>query len=394
MDVLAQLAREGQAAGIHLVLAGDQTTATLFKVLENVALRMALQLGDVSDYKEIFDDYPDYLFLPQGVAGRGLYGEKGQSPLECQMAVPRGGAPDADQEASLERLVGKMHHAWVSGGRELPMAIGVLPTRLSLCDLLPPCSADRWSNQARSGPLRVPIGLDDLTLEPMCVDLPADGPHFLVTGPPQGGKTTVLVTWLLVLAETFSKEMVQFVLLDTFKQSLSVLKNLPHVRHYATSEEEQRGVLEDLRTVLDARRVERQTGARPAIVVVVDDSEFLTSSSVKDALKQHALQDHPFGFHVILAGASAEMSQWDEFRKQVLANRSGLFVGSNDLIQDASVFNLTLPHGQTKGALPPGRGYLVRRGQVRLVQVATPGDRDAVEQCVQRIVAAEEARRT
>ena len=85
MDVLAQLAREGQAVGIHLILAGDQTAASLFKVLENVALRIALQLGDTADYKMIVGNYPEELFLPENLPGRGLC--NGQPPLECQVAL-------------------------------------------------------------------------------------------------------------------------------------------------------------------------------------------------------------------------------------------------------------------------------------------------------------------
>ena len=130
-------------------------------------------------------------------------------------------------------------------------------------------------------------------------------------------------------------------------------------------------------------------GARPALVVVADDAEFLTSDNVKDKLKEYAQRDYPFGFHVILAGTAAEMGKYDAFRMQVRSNRSGLLVGSNDLIQDTGIFNLTLPPDQRGQALPPGRAYLVCRGQARLVQVATPGDPAAVREWVGQIAARE-----
>ena len=385
MDVLAQLALEGRAVGIHLILAGDQTAAGLFKVLENVALRIALQIGDAADYKMIVGGYPEELFLPEDVPGRGLY--NGLSPLECQVALPIAGKVGADQEAELETLVGDMRQAWVAKGHKPPMPIGVLPLQVSLRDLLQPSSTDRRPVPSLSVPLRVPIGLDDLTLDPISVDLAADGPHFLITGPPQSGKTTALTTWLLALAETFPEEMVQFILLDTFKGSLAVLKDLPHVRHYAMLEEEQVSVLKDLRAVLQTRRIEKQVGARPALIVVADDYEFLTYESVKNSLKEHAQQDHPFGFHIILAGETAQMQGYDPFRKQVSAYGSGLIVGSNDLIGDFGIFGLSIPSGKAKQVLSPGRGYLLRHKQYRLVQVATPGDKAAVQEWVRRIAA-------
>ena len=61
----------------------------------------------------------------------------------------------------------------------------------------------------------------------------------------------------------------------------------------------------------------------------------------------------------------AEMGRYDSLRKQVLSSRSGLLVGSNDP-QDALVFNLRIPRNRAGRPMPPGRGYLVRRGQAGL----------------------------
>ncbi len=384
IDILARLALEGQAAGIHLILAGDQTATKLTKVLDNVALRLALQLDDVADYRMIISDCPRDLFLPRGVLGRGLF--SGQPPLECQVASPISGGPGNDPEAELAALVAAMRQAWTTSGGRLPVSIGVLPTRVLLRDLLG--QIDRQVACPPNAPLCVPIGLDDLTLKPINVDLAADGPHFVIAGPPQGGKTTTLLSWVLALAECFSEEMVQFFLLDSFKGSLAVLRDLPHVRGYGIIEQEYSAILKDLDVLLAQRRTARQIGARPALVVVADDVEFLTSENTRSTLSRHVSQDHPFGFHVILAGSSAEMARGRaQFQTQALSNRSGLLVGSDDLVQDAGIFNLFVPRDQAGQRLPPGRAYLVRRGQLRLVQVATPGDLTDTQEWVRRIAA-------
>jgi len=384
IDLLAQLAREGQAAGIHLILAGDQTAARFSKVLDNVALRIAFQLEEVADYRMLLGEYPQDLFLPRGVHGRGLF--SGPPALECQVASPASGEPGGDAETELATLVAEMKQAWAASGGRPPVSIGVLPSRALLRDLLSGWTAYR-APCPPAVPLCVPLGLDDLTLKPIGVDLAADGPHFMIAGPPQGGKTTALISWVLALAECFPQEMVQFFLLDTFKGSLAALRDLPHVRGYGAMEQEHVDVLAELDAVLETRRRGKQVGARPALVIVADDAEFLTSDNVKDKLRECARRDHPFGFHVILAGAAAEMGQYDAFRTQVRSNRSGLLVGSNDLIQDTGIFNLTLPRDQLSQALPPGRAYLVRRGQARLIQVATPGDLAAVREWVAQIAA-------
>jgi len=385
MDILAQLAREGQAVGIHLVLAADRPTALPPGVLSNVSLRMALQLTDAADYGMIVGHTGG--LIPESLPGRGLWG--GEAVLECQVALPVAGETEAEREANLRGLIGEMERAW--SDRERPMPIGVLPSVVPFSDILLPAPTDRWPDHPPGAPLRVPLGWDDLTLAPIGVDLAADGPHFLVTGPPQSGKTTVLHTWLLALAETFPPEMVQFILFDTFKESLGALSDLPHVRYLAVGEEEQRKVLGDLRAIFQRRRAERRARHRlPILVLVADDCEFLTSDTVKSQLEQHARHDHPLGFHLLLAGPVAEMGRYDTLYRQVLANRSGLLVGSNDLIQDSAVFNLSIPRSQAGRPLPPGRGYLVRRGQARLVQVATAGDEAAVREWVRRIAARKE----
>lgn len=390
VDDLARLAREGREVDIHLILAGDQTTASVYKVLENVALKIALQF-DAADYKMIVGSHAPEVFLPRDMPGRGLCA--GPPLLECQVAAPIAGKPGAEQEAELEKLAEDMHQASITLGYKSPTPIHELLSQISLDELVPPDSTDRWPAQALDAPLCVPIGRDDLTLDPISIDLVGDGPHFLVTGPQQGGKTTVLTTWLLGLARTFPPEIVQFVVFDSVMESLAPLKDLPHVgQRYATSPDDQIGILDELKKMLETRRTEKQKRGRPAMVLVIDDYQFTTSDDVKRSLQVLAPHYYPYGFHIILAVSLAAAGTYDQLRNHIRDHHSGLFVGGDDRVQFSSAFDLNLPQAQARQALPPGRGYLVRHGQPRLVQVATPGDKAAVQQWVQRIAAADKAR--
>jgi hypothetical protein len=71
-----------------------------------------------------------------------------------------------------------------------------------------------------------------------------------------------------------------------------------------------------------------------------------------------------------------------------LRYRSGLFIGSNPIEKESVFFDINLPLGQARDRLPHGRGYLVRQGEYRLVQVATPGSPDDLAAWIDRLCAA------
>ncbi|HEC36534.1 MAG TPA: type VII secretion protein EssC [Anaerolineae bacterium] len=355
LEVLEDIAREGAAYGMHLVLGADHPNAVPARISGNIRLRLALQMTQSGDYSLVVGRTGG--LVPEPVPGRGLV--KGTPVCEFQTALPVEASPE-EQTQGLTAIVKAMAKAWE--GQPTSEHIGVLRSRIPLSEVM-----TTWQPQ---GGLAVPIGLGDETLQPVTVDLKNDGPHFLVTGPPQSGKTTALYTWLHALSQNLPAEEVQFFLFDTFRRSLAPLRNLPHTHGYAISEDEQAAALENLERLLQARRA-GQGEREPHLVVVIDDGEFIPEA-IKNKAAELARLYHPFGLHVILAGAVAEMTTgYDPLRKQVKANRSGLLLGSNEL-QDAQVLNLTIPPSQRGRTMPAGRGYLMRRGRARIVQVALP----------------------
>jgi S-DNA-T family DNA segregation ATPase FtsK/SpoIIIE len=289
----------------------------------------------------------------------------------------------------------------------------VLPPVTALCDLAPPPGpeadgrwrAEHWDAEEDEQqvvawpprpsaipdrpPTAVPVGLEVEELAPMLVDL-RDGPHFLIAGPAQSGKTTLLHSWLLALATRLSPTRLHLYLVDFRWAGLLPLRDLPHVRRYIDVDDwlsaalveisetlrERRQALEEARRTGDGAFDERAWLARyPTIVLAIDDAEAFSAeaqSTNKDLLEQLVRRERGLGFHVLLAGQAGEMAgSWEGLVKAVRQLQVGFLLGSSDH-GDLQVLNLRLPPGESGQALPPGRGYYAQRGRSRKVQIATP----------------------
>jgi hypothetical protein len=145
----------------------------------------------------------------------------------------------------------------------------------------------------------------------------------------------------------------------------------------------------DLREALlseDLSRAERL----PHIVLMFDDYDaFIDAMSgereVQDALGTIAKRGRDVEMHTVVAGPVPNMGAGfsDPLVKQLKVGRSGFVMR----ILDASEQN---PLGLRVRAadikeIPPGRGYVVRKGSEEMVQVATPGDNAAIGDRVARL---------
>jgi len=376
---LAQIAREGGNLGVHVVFTANSPSMVRAKISGNITLAVALQLAEPGDYSMAVGRTGG--LVPAPVPGRGLV--RGKPPLEFQTALPVAGDTEAERTAALKTLIQQMAQAW-SGPQARP--IPVLPDVVPLADLLPPGEA--WPPPPEDGSLAVPIGLDVDDLEPVAVDL-WDGPHFLITGPVQSGKTTLLQTWLLALAERFSPKRLYLYLVDFRRAGLMPLQRLPQVQAYITDDDllgealaeiteslrERRQALEKARRRAGGFLKERAFLARyPALVMVIDDFDAFNTeaqSGTKERLEQMIRRERGLGFHVLLAGLSTDVaSTWEGWAKAIKELQTGFLLGSSDH-NDLQLFNLRLPMGEAGQMLPPGQGYYARRGRYRKVKVAT-----------------------
>jgi S-DNA-T family DNA segregation ATPase FtsK/SpoIIIE len=378
-EQLEQLAREGGNLGVHIVLTANSPNLIRTKISGNISLGVALQLKDRSDYSMVVGRTNG--LEPAPVAGRGLI--KDQSPLEFQTAFPVKGDTDAERTTSLKSLVAHMAQEW-TGPRA--KSVPVLPTVIALSDLVD--LSGTWPTGRQDPSLDVPLGLDVENLEPMRVDL-NDGPHFLITGPVQSGKTTLLRSWLLALAARFSPEQLDMYLIDFSRSGLLPLKRLPHVRSYIEDDDKLREVLADISNKLRERRqaldeARHTDGALdeqqfilgyPAIVIAVEDFEGMHNQiqmESQDRLEQLLRRERGLGMYTIVAGSASDIaSSYEGWVRAIKELQTGFLLGSNDS-NDLQVLNLKLPYAETGLALAAGEGYYSRRGKFRKVKVATP----------------------
>lgn len=382
-DELGTLINEGAQNGIHLILAGEARSAVIFSsVLGGVSSRLALGFPDKRAFREIIESMPHDQNVLGGFPEQGIYYDVDMGPIECRVVAPlHAGSPD-ERERNLRSLALKMKQAAERQQMPGPFLIGELPPELPLAELMPADIRQAWRDWCKDKKLSMPIGMDDLTLKHLEVNLREEGPHFLIIGPPRGGKSIALQSWLLSLAARVPPEGVRIVLFDNLRHTLEPFRGLPHVREVVTTAEDVAKLFAELRDRFDDRD---QMALEPPIVLVFDDLSQFDDSGRRSELARLVTQGASRGLHVLATGRTADLSQYAELEKALLKYRSGLFVGSVSVETEATFFNVYLPQGLGRERLPRGRGYLVRQGEYQMVQSAMPGGDDRVREYVELI---------
>lgn len=337
-DVLASLPRivaDGRPLGVHVFATAERRFAVGGALHGIVSERVVLKLATEEEYAAAGLD-PRIAGGASQPPGRAFVGDG----LEAQIAVA-GGSPsrEADAIAELGRRLRAEHP-----GRQAP-AIAVLPAVVRR-DELPPAPH----------PASAVIGLDDADVAPVVVDL--DDGHFLVAGPHRSGRTTALATLALSLRSS-SPDLDMFVLSP------------------------RRGTLADLGVWTDAARgracdaLAQKLGDRLAdagdddrFVVVIDDAEELIDGMSAGPLDAIVRAGRDLDVRVVAAGerqtiARAFMGWLSEMRK----DQHGLLLVPEPMV-DGDILAVRLPRAGGRPFLP-GRGYLVRRGNLTLVQIGS-----------------------
>src|SRR5262249_6689812 len=205
----------------------------------------------------------------------------------------------------------------------------------------------------------------DFDLSPIKVTMHQSGPHLVIMGPPSSGRSTALRTLLLSIAAHYPPDKVAFALVDFRSRLMRFgLDSLPHIFKTANSAQE-------LQALAEALKAEFQGNDKPReIFVLIDDYDLIAAQDrvpAIDTLAELARQYGTEGLYFVITLTPNSVRQSDPIYKNVLLSRFALTFDANTLLE-LGVRGVSFG----TGAVPTGRGFLVRSGQPTLLQVATP----------------------
>ncbi len=332
LDTLVSIMADGRSVGVHVVLSADRPGAVTSAITSLIPRRLCLRLANDADYMLVGE--PTDVLDATSPPGRGLEGGR-----EFQVAV-LGGTADLAEQTRLARALAR-HDGFV-GSRVPAPPVRRLPSLVRLADL--PIDAVG----------RPTIGLDDASLSPIGFE-PVGA--FVVAGPPGSGRTTAMgamAVSLRRLRPTFQRVL--------FGQRRSPLMALARW----TTVAERPGEHAELAAAIaaDLQQVEGEVAGLAIFIENVTEAldaaeaEAPLLDLIKTALAHDAL--------VVVEGEAAMLAH--AWKLDALKNqRTGLLLQPQT--GDGDLLKANLPR-LSSSQFPVGRGLLIARRDVALVQVA------------------------
>lgn len=341
-EAVLDLAREGGAAGIRLVVTGDRQIL-LGKLAGLVEDRLCLNLADPADYSIAgLDPRRIPASMPPGRAViTGLQ-------AELQVAVPGESASGAAQTTALAKLAAQWRGRAAPSHR--PFRIDVLPERIEMAE------AQELGPGRPTRPHWALIGVGGDELSAMGVDLLESG-GFVVAGPRRSGRSTTLS----VMARS---------LLAGGCPVLAFCPRPSPLRRLAGAQGVIGVVTGDAPSVPDTLAL--VNSAEGPLAVIVDDAALLHGSDVAELLEAIARDGSEQGHVTVIAGGPEDLSRpMRGFVVEVRQSRTGLLLCPESHLH-GEVIGARLPRSSAFGR-PPGRGVLVTADAQTVVQVPWSG---------------------
>lgn len=330
-ETFQSIAGDGRSVGVHIVLSADRPGAVPSSLNSAIQRRLVLRLTSDMDYTVL--NTADDVLTAASPPGRGIMDE-----CEVQVGVLGGDPNVAKQAAEIDRLGAAMERAGVQR----------VPRIASLSDRIVPAE---MPDQAGGLPV---LGVWDETLEPIAFE-PAG--VFLVTGPPQSGKSNT-VAWMVDSLRRHDPTR-SFALFGTRR---SLLKGAASWKHMALTPDEMDAVATDL-----ADRIGADDPSTASLVIVIESIGDLLNGPadmpLQDLIKACRAMDR---FVVVEGETSSVGSSWP-LLQAAKAGRYGIAMQPEQLDGD-SLFKTGFPR-ISRAEFPQGRGMYVRSGRVARVQV-------------------------
>lgn len=372
VDNIIRIASQGGNLGIHLIVGTDQVKSFPTKLLGNIKEVVCTELNDQSDYSSVIGRTGG-LFPPKDRPGRGLIK---QVPVkEFQATLP------AESPLELKLLAEKMDQSWHG---ERARQVPVLPEILSISDL-PAITQKKYPQKLG---LTVPLALDlsKPDLPPFNLSLESNA-HFWLSGLAQSGKTSLLQTWLLSLAEAYSPQLFRFYLVDLSWGNLEALKVLPHSIGCINDAVEFKSldIKEQLADYLNIDFSLQKPFAiedleKPEVVLAVDGMGALQKGLAGD---KNAEKNRDFllsllrvknaRFHTLISGLPVEFGggmTMNPIGETLRGLQRGVWLGDGTN-GEVSSFNFQFTPGETIKGLTKGVAFSVNRGKYTTIKLAS-----------------------
>ena len=377
-DQLTALVTRGAAYGIHTAMTAARWHDLRPALQTAVPGRIELRLNDGAD--SVFDRKLA-TNLPAGVPGRCLVGEGRVAHISLPVSAPIEHLDGVDVVEAERTAVAALSDE----AAERAEKIRTLPNRLTFDEVRAVAdTAALEINHDEYKPLQpVILGQAEDTMRAVTLDLGGADGNLLIFGDQGSGKTAVLKLIVQQLIAAHTDDEVVIAAVDPRRQLLGVIPD-DYLGAYAPNVEAASGLAQSLAGELDRRQPNSTDPAQlvnhrwdgPRIVLLVDDAELVTGSSMGGALdplvpKLAAARD--LGFHVVSArhAGGAGRSLFEPFYQRLKEFGSPGLLLSGDP-EEGMLWPKTRLVPQ-----PPGRAQFVRRGQrPRLMQVALPPGQD------------------
>lgn len=334
LDTLPKMVADGRAVGVHFLVSASRRYGVPSAVVGTLEQRIVLRLAEPDDYMAMGLRLNLHQ-MPELTPGRGYTEETAL----VQVAVV-GGAEDSEQAAGIKQV----------GARAKERFAGAA---------VPPIGRLAASVQAGSLPARLEdgafsIGIGDSALAP--VGIRAEDGHFLVAGPGRSGRTTTLLT----LAGSIRRSDVGWPI------HFLAPRDVPTGVTADAFDEFVSGV-EDCTEYLQGLKWEAAVKKSGNVVLMIDDAEELADLFDAPEFVQIARRRPP-GLWIIVAAQSEGARSYQQGLKAIRSHRHGLLLSPNPDM-DGDTLSAKLPRFSPV-PITVGRGYLVRREELELVQVA------------------------